>query len=337
MIKQSLRGLMNPVLEKQTQHFIDAITSKKSPPIYKFPVKDARKLLETVQTDYPVQKLPIKTHDLELPCGPSGKISVRIFRPSNGNGKLPVVMYFHGGGWILGSYKTHDRLIREIAYNTHAAVVFVNFSPAPETRYPVAIEEAYAATKYIAEHGKQLKLDSNRLAVAGDSAGGNMATIVALLAAERAMPKIDCQVLFYPVTDANFKTHSYQDFAEGPWLTKPAMEWFWNAYAPKHADRKNPHVCPLQASLEQLKKMPPTLLITAENDVLRDEGEAYAKKLMQAGVEVTVIRYIGTIHDFVLLNALSETPAAKNAIAQANLHLQKAFALQKTATQTSVA
>jgi acetyl esterase len=327
---------MKAMLEKNTARFIEEVMAQGGPPIYKLPVEEARKVLENLQSQ-PIEKLPVQSEDLILPCGPHGKVSIRIVRPLNGNEMLPVVMYFHGGGWILGSKETHDRLIREIACGSRAAVVFVNFSPSPEAKYPIPIEEAYAVTKYIAEHGKEMKLDSSRLAVVGDSVGGNMATVIALLAKERGGPKIQFQLLFYPVTDANFNTRSYQDFAEGPWLTKPAMEWFWNAYAPDLADRKKHTVCPLLATLDQLRDLPPTLLITDENDVLRDEGEAYAHKLMQAGVEVTVMRYLGTMHDFVLLNPLSNTPATRSAIALANANLQRVFSQQKAAKQKKVA
>jgi acetyl esterase len=171
-----------------------------------------------------------------------------------------------------------------------------------------------------------MNLDSSRLAVVGDSVGGNMTAAVTLLAKERGGPKISYQVLFYPVTDANFDTPSYREFANGPWLTKPAMEWFWNAYEPDAAARKKPTVSPLQASIDQLKGLPPALVITDENDVLRDEGEAYAHKLSQAGVSVTAVRYLGTIHDFVMLDALRDTPAARSAIALANASLIQAFA-----------
>jgi acetyl esterase/lipase len=329
-----MKDLQN--LEKKTAHFIQELTSKGSPPIYKLPVAEARKVLDSLQAQ-PVEKLPIETQDLLLPTGPDGEVSVRILRPTNTPGHLPVVMYFHGGGWILGNKNTHDRLAREIACGANAAVVFVNYSPSPEAKYPIPLEEAYAATKYIWEHGKELQLDSSRLAVVGDSVGGNMAIATCLLAKERKGPKIDYQVLFYPVTDAHFNTASYKEFAEGPWLTKAAMEWFWNAYEPNVAARKKSTVSPLQATLDELKHLPPALIITDENDVLRDEGEAFAHKLMQAGVDVTSIRYLGTMHDFVMLNPLSHTPAAKNAIALANAHLQKAFSKQKSVKQKGVA
>jgi acetyl esterase len=235
------------------------------------------------------------------------------------------VMYFHGGGWVLGDVDTHDRLVREIAVGAHVAVVFVDFDRSPEAQFPIPVEEAYAATEYVAENGPTLNVDGSRLAVVGDSAGGNIAAAVTLLSKQRRGPKISFQLLFYPVTDANFETGSYTKFQDGPWLTKSAMEWFWNAYLPDKAARKEIIAAPLSAKPNQLEGLPDALVITAENDVLRDEGEAYARKLWEAGVRVTCTRYIGTIHDFVMLNAIADAPAARAAIAQANAALRSAL------------
>jgi acetyl esterase len=251
---------------------------------------------------------------------------VRIVRPEGNTGALPVLIYFHGGGWALGDKETHDRLIREIAIGANAAVVFVDYSRSPEARFPVAIEEAYAATKWVAENGKTINVDSSRLAVAGNSVGGNMSAAVTLLAKERGGPKINFQALFYPVTDADFDTPSYRQFAEGYFLTREAMKWFWNHYAPDVASRNQPTASPLRASADQFRGLPPALVITGECDVLRDEGEAYARKLTEAGVPVTATRYPGIIHDFVMLNAVTDTAAARGAIAQANNTLWKVFA-----------
>lgn len=313
------------LLEPATRAFIENVNKQGGTPIYQLPPKDARKVLSDLQAAQ-VAKLPADIDDLDIPVGPDGRVSVRIIRPKGNKKILPVVMYFHGGGWVLGDKDTHDRLVREIANGANAAVVFVNFTPSPEAKYPTPVEEAYAATKYVSENGEKLNLDSSRLAVAGDSVGGNMAAAVLLLAKERGGPKIDYQVLFYPVTDANFDTQSYQQYATGIWLTREAMKWFWNNYLPDEEARKWPTASPLQASLDQLRGQPPALIITDENDVLRDEGEAYAHKLMQAGVNVTAIRYMGTIHDFVMLNALAGTPAACSAIGLANENLRAAFA-----------
>ncbi|AKB78134.1 Lipase [Methanosarcina horonobensis HB-1 = JCM 15518] len=313
------------LLEPATREFVENVNKQGGTPIYKLSPKDARKVLSDLQAS-DVAKLPADIEDMDIPVGPQGKVSIRILRPEGSKENLPVVMYFHGAGWVLGGKDTHDRLVREIANGANAAVVFVNFTPAPEAKYPAQIEEAYAATKYIAENGKELRLDSSRLAVAGDSVGGNMVAAVMLLVKERGGPKIDYQVLFYPVTDANFDTQSYQQYSTGIWLTREAMKWFWDNYLPDEEARKQPTASPLQASIEQLKGQPPALIITDENDVLRDEGEAYAHKLIQAGVNVTAVRYMGTIHDFVMLNALAGTPATCSAVGLANENLKIVFA-----------
>jgi acetyl esterase len=314
-----------PVLEPVTQGFIDNLAAHAGPPIYTLSPADARNVLAGAQSQ-PVAKLPAHIEDRVLPVGPTGKVSIRIVKPEGAKGVLPAVMYFHGGGWVLGDKNTHDRLIREIANGAHAAVIFVDYDRSPEVKYPVPIEQAYAATEYVAKHPQAFGVDPTRIAVAGDSVGGNMTAAVTLLAKERGGPALRYQVLFYPVTDANFDDGSYNEFANGPWLTKPAMKWFWDAYAPSAADRAQITASPLRASLDQLKGLPPALVITDEDDVLRDEGEAYARKLTQAGVRVTAARYDGTIHDFAMLNALASTPATRAAVQQANAALRGAFA-----------
>ncbi|MEU8472293.1 alpha/beta hydrolase [Streptomyces sp. NPDC029006] len=306
------------VLEHDAQAFADA--AAKNPPIYTLSYADARKALDDAQAG-PVKVLPADVSRRTLPVGPTGKVTVRIVRPAGATGKLPVVMYFHGGGWVLGDESTHDRLVRQIANGAHAAVVFVDYTPSPEARYPIAIEQAYAATSWVAKHGSEINLDGSRMAAAGDSVGGNMTAAVTLMAKQRGGPALREQVLFYPVTDSKFTTGSYREFANGPWLTRKAMQWFWDAYAPSKKDRNQILASPLRASLNQLKGLPKALVITDEADVLRDEGEAYAAKLRAAGNDVTAVRYEGTIHDFAMLNALSDTNAAKAAVAQANAFL----------------
>ncbi len=313
-----------PILEPKTQAFIDALNAQGGKPIYELSYADARKVLEDAQAA-PVKKLPADIEEKVLPVGPTGETSVRIYRPQGAKGLLPVVMYFHGGGWILGSKNTHDRLLRDLVNGTNAAFVFVNYTPSPEAQFPVPNEQAYAATKYIAEHGKEFGFDTSRLAVVGDSAGGSMAAVVTLLAKERKGPAIRYQVLLYPVTDANLNNDSYREFAKGPWLTKAAMEWFWDAYTPNMEDRKKSSVSPLSATPEQLKGLPPTLIVVDENDVLRDEGEAYGRKLMQSGVDVTAVRVLATFHDFAMLNGLADTPATKTTVQLASQKLAEAL------------
>ena len=294
------------------------------PPIYTLLPDQARAVLSGLQASGTVQKLPAEIENRTIPGGPNAKeISITIVRPqSNSNETLPVVMYFHGGGWVLGGFDTHERLVRELANKANVVVIFVNYTPSPEAKYPVALEEAYAATKWIAQNGKTVNVNASRLAVAGDSVGGNMAAAVALLAKERDGPPIRFQLLFYPVTDANFETSSYMKYQEGYWLSREAMKWFWDNYVSNQTNIKEPTVSPLRASIDRLRGLPPTLIINGEFDVLRDEGEAYAHKLMGAGVQVTAVRYHGTIHDFVMLNALSDTPAARGAIDQASNSLR---------------
>ncbi|WP_148685411.1 alpha/beta hydrolase [Candidatus Nitrosocosmicus hydrocola] len=299
------------------QNTLKFLKSLQGPPLYTLTPKDARAVLSGVQSNHD-QIPPADVEDHTIPNGLDGEISLKIVRPRGSkNENLPVVMYFHGGGWVLGGFDTHQRLLSELANGAHAAIVYVNYSPSPEAKYPTSIEEAYSATKWIAENGQNLNLDTAKIAVAGDSVGGNMATVVVMLAKERNGPTIIFQLLFYPVTDASFDTDSYIKYQEGFFLTRDAMKWFWNNYLSSDVNRKDPTISPLQASIEQISKMPRTLIIVGENDVLRDEGEAYAHKLMQAGVQTTATRYLGTIHDFVMLNPVTNTPAARGAIKQA--------------------
>lgn len=314
----------NPIVEGFTQQFLDNINSQGGTPIYELSPADARNLLLKVQ-DVDVLKLPTDIKDHVIYAESKIEIKIRIIKPKDNKTKLPVVMFFHGGGWILGDKNVYDRLVREISNGTQAAVVFVDFDRSPETQYPVAIEQAYAATKYIYDNGDDYNIDSSRLAVMGDSVGGNMATVVVLLAKERGGPKINYQVLFYPVTDANFKTESYYEFADGYWLSKDAMKWFWDAYLPDEEERKKYTASPLQATLDQLKGLPPALVITNECDILRDEGEAYAHKLIEADVKTTAIRLLGSVHDCVMLNPLVNTPAARCAIELAINKLRQVF------------
>jgi acetyl esterase len=309
-------------LEPHTQEFVDNLAG--APAIYTLSPANARSVLTKAQA-IPVGKPTAQIEDLTFPVGPTGSVPVRMIRPAGTVELLPVVMYFHGGGWVLGDRDTHDRLVREIAVGAEAAVVFVEYDRSPEARYPTAIEQAYAATRYVVDNGAGLRVDPLRLAVAGDSVGGNMAAAVTLMAKQRHGPKIAYQVLFYPVTDACFDTPSYIRFGDGPWLTRRAMQWFWDAYLPDPALRKQPTATPLNASLDQLAGLPEALVIVDENDVLRDEGEAYARRLSNAGVRVTSTRYNGTIHDFVMLNAIADTPATRGAIAQAVAALRGAL------------
>jgi acetyl esterase len=314
----------NPVLEPRTQAFVDSLTAAGGPPLYALTPDDARAVLVKVQ-EVPVDKAAATIEDTTFPVGPTGTVRIRIVRPQDAKGMLPAIFHMHGGGWILGDKNTHDRLTRELAVGANAAVVFVDYDRSPEARYPTAIEQGYGSILHVVERARELKIDASHLALFGDSVGGNMAAALTLMAKERRGPRFALQVLFYPVTDANFDSGSYRQFAEGPWLTKKAMQWFWDAYLPDIEARKRPTATPLNATLEQLQGLPDALVAVDENDVLRDEGEAYARKLSQAGVRVTSVRYNATIHDFALLNPITETPPVRAAIAQATAALRSAL------------
>ena len=252
-------------------------------------------------------------------------LTLKVVRPEGARGILPGFMFFHGGGWVLGDYPTHERLIRDLVVGSGAAAIYVDYTPSPEAKYPTAINQAYAATKWVADNGSQIGVDGSRLAVAGNSVGGNMAAVVAIKAKEAGTPKLRAQVLLWPVTDANFNNASYNHFAEGHFLTRGMMEWFWDNYTTDAKQRNEIYASPLRASLEQLKGLPPALVQTAEMDVLRDEGEAYARRLNAAGVPVTAVRYNGMIHDYGLLNVLAEVPAVRSAMDQAAQTLQNSL------------
>ncbi len=310
-------------LEPEAQAFADA--AAKPPFLFTLGPAKGRVALEEAQAGM-VSTLPVDIEDLRIADGPSEQVSLRILRQPHAQAPLPVIVYLHGPGWVFGSRQTHDRLLRELAVGARAAVVFPEYRLSPEAKYPTAIEECYMAVKWVAEHGREHGLDAERLAVAGDSVGGNMAAVVTLLSRERGGPDIQLQLLFYPVTDAAFDTASYNQFAEGYHLRRDAMMWCWEQYTRHPGERNEITASPLRASTEQLKGLPPALVITAEADVLRDEGEAYANKLREAGVRVTAVRFQGTIHDFVMLNALAHSAAARGAIALATAWLREGFA-----------
>ena len=316
----------NVVLDPKTQWLLKFLESMGRPQIFEVPVEEAREMYVKSQALAPVIKQPALIEDRTIPAGPSGNLKLRIFRPEGSASRLPVVMYFHGGGWVLGDADTYDHFMRELTNGSAAAVVFVEYSRSPEARYPVALEECYAATKWVAEHGGSFNLNSAQIAVAGDSAGGNMATAVCLLATQRGGPEIAAQVLIYPATGHDFDSSSFQEFATGYFLTKETSQWFWKQYTGGAAIEQEPTACPLRATVDQLNDLPPALIITGECDVLRDEGEAYARKLMQAGVPVTCTRYLGAIHGFMGINALADTPPTRTAWAQVNQMPREALA-----------
>ncbi|KWT05503.1 MULTISPECIES: alpha/beta hydrolase [Pseudomonas syringae group] len=312
----------DPAIEHNTQAFLDALNSGTGKPIEQLSPKDARAVLVGAQAGV---KLTLPKADVsEKTIKVDGQsISLNIVRPAGVKGTLPVFMFFHGGGWVLGDFQTHERLVRDLVAGSGAVAVFVNYTPSPEAHYPTAINQAYAATQWVAEHGKEINVDGKRLAVAGNSVGGNMATVVALMAKDKGTPALRYQVLLWPVTDASFDNGSYNQYAEGHFLTRNMMKWFWDNYTTDAAQRNEIYASPLRATTEQLKGLPPALIQTASADVLRDEGEAYARKLDQAGVPVTAVRYNGMIHDYGLLNVVSQVPAVRSAILQASQELKE--------------
>ncbi|MFG3006583.1 alpha/beta hydrolase [Streptomyces calvus] len=303
-----------PVLEPAAQAFAEATANP--PYLFDLGPVEGRKAVDEVQSG-DIALPAVDEEWVTVQGGPTGSVRARIVRPAGAAGPLPVVLYIHGAGWVFGNAHTHDRLVRELAVGTRAAVVFPEYDLSPEARYPVAIEQNYAVARWIVTDGAAKDLDATRIAVAGDSVGGNMTAALTLMAKERGDVPLVQQVLFYPVTDANFDTGSYHRFAEGYFLRRDAMQWFWDQYTTDEAQRAEITASPLRATTEQLAGLPPALVVTGEADVLRDEGEAYADKLRQAGVPVTAVRYQGIIHDFVMLNALRETHAAEAAITQA--------------------
>ncbi|MFI1105110.1 alpha/beta hydrolase [Streptomyces melanogenes] len=313
-----------PVLEPAAQAFAEA--TAQPPYLYQIPVAEGRKAVDDVQSGEGVPLPAVDEEWITVHGGPTGDVRARIVRPRGAAGPLPVILYIHGAGWVFGNAHTHDRLVRELAVGSRAAVVFPEYDLSPEARYPVAIEQNYSVTQWVAREGHHKDLDGTRIAVAGDSVGGNMSAALTLMAKQRGDVTLVQQVLFYPVTDASFDTDSYHRFGEGYFLRREAMKWFWDQYTTDEAERAQITASPLRASTEQLTGLPPALVITAEADVLCDEGEAYAAKLRAAGVPVTALRVQGVIHDFVMLNALRETQGAELAIGLATATLRKAFA-----------
>ncbi|OMI33052.1 alpha/beta hydrolase [Streptomyces sparsogenes] len=315
-------NITGPALEPAAAAFSEATANP--PYLFDLGPIEGRKAVDEVQSGE-IAKPEIAEEWVTVQGGPTGTVRARIVRPVGAAGPLPVVIYIHGAGWVFGNAHTHDRLVRELAVDANAAVVFPEYDLSPEARYPVAIEQNYAVARWVVTDGASKGLDASRIAVAGDSVGGNMAAALTLMAKQRGDVPLVQQVLFYPVTDASFDTPSYHQFATGYFLRRDAMRWFWDQYTTDEAERAQITASPLRATTDQLTGLPPALVITGEADVLRDEGEAYAGKLRTAGVPVTAVRYQGIIHDFVMLNALRETHAAEAAIAQAIATLRTAL------------
>jgi len=314
----------DPAIEIQTKSFLKALNTSGGKPMETLQPVEARKVLEGAQTSVTVDVSGIEVSEKTVT---QDGVTVKLFivRPSGIEGNLPAFMFFHGGGWVIGDFSTHKRFIRDLVVHSGSVAIHVEYSRSPEVKYPVALNECYAATQWVSAHGAEINVDGKRLAVVGNSAGGNLAAAVALMCNNNKGPELKLQVLFWPVTNASFETVSYHQFASDRFLTKNMMEWFWDNYLPDLGQRKDSYASPLQASVEQLKGLAPALVQTAENDVLRDEGEAYARKMNEAGVAVSAVRYQGMIHDYGLLNPLAHIPEVQSALLYAGAELKRAL------------
>ncbi|OQP45863.1 alpha/beta hydrolase [Niastella yeongjuensis] len=314
----------DPSIEVQTKEFLKALNSAGGKPMETMTPEEARQVLVGAQKSVTVDLSGIDV--MEKTITQDG-ITVKLYvvRPAGVDKELPAFMFFHGGGWVLGDFPTHQRLVRDLVVHSGMAAVFVEYTPSPEAKYPVAITEAYVATKWVAENGADINVNGKKLAVVGNSVGGNMTAAVALMAKEKKGPELQLQVLLWPVTDANFDTESYHLFANDRFLTRNMMIWFWDNYTTDENARQDIYASPLRASLDQLKGLPPALVQVAENDPLRDEGEAYARKMNQAGVPVSLIRCMGMIHDYGMLNPLSHIPEVQSVIRYAAEEIKNAL------------
>lgn len=311
----------DPNLTPQVKQFLSALNTS-GPALETLPVIEAQNVLVKAQASVDVDYSGIEISEKTITK--SGyTVKLYIVKPEGVSEKLPAFLFIHGGGWVLGDFPTHKRMVRDLVVLSGKACVFVEYTRTPEARYPIALNEIYAALEWVAKNGNQINVDGNNLAIVGNSAGGNMATVTAIKAKENNGPEIKLQILLWPVADSNFDTESYLSFAEDRFLTRNIMMWMYDLYVPNPEERKAIYVSPLQASVQQLQGLPPTLIQTAENDVLRDEGEAYGRKLAEAGVNVTTVRYNGVIHDFGLLNGLAHLPETKTAFVQATAELKK--------------
>lgn len=303
--------MVKPYLDNITQTFIDNVESRGGKPVYEITPEDARKFLCDLQKEF-YSQIEAQVDDVSIFNTEHGEISVRLVRPVGTNDeKLPLIVYCHGGGWVMGDADAFDMTIKTIANYTKSVVAFVNYNRAPEFQYPEALNQICDTVNYFANNGGDYNINSERIAIAGDSAGGNMAAAALIKMKKEGGPKLCFQALIYPVTDADMNSDSYKEFKNGPWLTKKAMEYFFDSYVPDKNKRKEVYVSPLKAEVSELYGLPPALVITAENDVLRDEGEAYARKLIEAGIDTACVRINNTCHDFILLNALRDSKATK--------------------------
>jgi len=306
----------DPRIDPQIRPFLAAL-NKDSSPFWELPQPKPQEILTALQNQTPVDMSGVTATEQTI-TEDGRTVTVQIMKPDHVSGTPGVILFIHGGVWIVGNFENHKRLLRDLVVGSGQIAVFVEYTPLPQAKFPVQLEQSYAALKWVSEHAADFGADGNRIAVAGNSVGGNMSAALAIMAKDLKGPNISYQVLMIPATDASVDTKSYQDFATGRFLARAFMKYGWDLYAPDEKTRNNPYVSPLRASLDELKGLPPALVVTAENDPLRDEGEAYARKLKNAGVDVTAVRYNGVIHDFVLLNAIRQVPEVKAALSQIN-------------------
>nr|WP_265445108.1 alpha/beta hydrolase [Flexivirga meconopsidis] len=299
---------ITPYLEPEAKELADA--TDPHPRIYEVPPEEGRKILSDLQSGEGVERPDVDEQWVDVDAGEWGTVRTRIIRAKGVTGDLPGLFYIHGAGWVFGDEHTHDRLFRELTVGAGAVGIFPVYDRAPEKGYPTQVEQNYAVGQWVAQHGAEYGIDTSRLAVTGESVGGCMSAVFALMNKDRGGLALTAEALLYPVTNADFDTPSYLQFAEGYYLTRDGMKWFWDAYTTDPEKRKEKYAAPLQASLDELRGLPRTLVITDEADVLRDEGEQYANKLREAGVDVTSMRVAGMVHDFLLLDSLRDTKAA---------------------------
>ena len=297
------------------QQFINRLAQKKLSPIEEMQPQEARQMLRELQNDGSITS-DVSMQYVEVELDKGRKLPILLIFPQNTSVPLAMIYYVHGGGWVMGDELTHRKLLTTLAKSVPAVIAMPLYTHAPERQFPFLLDDLYKGLHFMESHAAFYNILHKNIVVMGDSAGGNMATILTFMAKERGFsPSICLQVLLYPVTAADFDSESYWQFCDGPWLTRAAMQWFWDMYLPDKEKRNHKEASPLQALLEDLSCLPPALVITAENDVLCSEGEAYARRLDAAGVPVASVRFNGTMHDFLMLNALHDTPATQAAMA----------------------
>lgn len=323
---QSIDPSVDPHIDPQVRTFLKGLNAagKGQTPIYKLPGTGPSDALTGLQNQTPVDLTGVEISDRTI-TQDGVTVPIHIIRPAGVSGKLPVIMFYHGGVWLVGSFENHKRFVRDLVVGTNAIAIFPDYTLIPAAKYPTQINQAYAALTWVSAHGDEIGADASRIAVAGNSVGGNMAAAIALMAKDKKGPEIKLEVLFYPAVGANFETESYKAYANDRFLTRDFMKYGWDLYAPDAQTRKDRYAVPLEATVEQLKGLPTTLIQTAENDPLRDEGEAYGRKLREAGVNSTTTRYVGMIHDFGLLNAINKVPAVQESLKEAIRKINEAL------------